>query len=105
MLIATILIFGCTALLLIGIGLTSWAGVDIQEDGPGIKNVIMFLVGMGLIVFACFCISKASDYYHGKESPKAEITTSVPAQIDTIITIRNSVPDTVYIYKFNLNEK
>ena len=39
------------------------------------------------------------------ESPKTEITTSVPAQIDTIITTRNSVSDTAYVYKFNLTEK
>ena len=40
-----------------------------------------------------------------KENPKTEITTSIPAQIDTIITTRNSVSDTTYVYKFNLTEK
>lgn len=60
---------------------------------------------MGILVFACFCIVKSSNYYHEIENPKTEITTSIPAQIDTIITIRNSIPDTAYIYKFNLTEK
>lgn len=105
MLIALILTIGCTALLLIGAVISSWAGADISDCGPDIKNIIMFLVGTGILTFACFCIYKASNYYHEKESPKTEITTSVPAQIDTIITIRNSVPDTAYIYKFNLTEK
>lgn len=64
----------------------------------------MFICGVGLIVFGLFCVAKASDYYSEREKPKAEITTSVPAQIDTIITTRNSVSDTTYIYKF-LTEK
>ena len=105
MLIALILTIGCTALLLIGAVISSWAGADISDCGPDIKNIIMFLVGTGILTFGFFCIAKSINYYHEKESPKTEITTSVPAQIDTIITIRNSVPDTAYIYKFNLTEK
>lgn len=75
-----------------------------QEDGLNIKNIIMFLVGIGIVAFGAVSICKAGDYYHEKESPKKEITTSVPAQIDTIITIRNSISDTSYIYKFNTEE-
>ena len=48
---------------------------------------------------------EAAEYYYEKENPKTEITTFVPAQIDTIIAIRNSVSDTSYIYKFNLTEE
>lgn len=91
--------------LCIGIGIASWGGVDIQTEGPDIKNIIMFLVGIGIAVFGIFSIAKASEYYHEESIPKTEITTSAPAQIDTIITIKNSVSDTTYIYKFNLTEK
>ena len=90
--------------LCIGVGLASWAGVDMRKDGPDIKNTIMFLVGIGIAAFGFISIIKASEYYHEKENPKTEITTSIPAQIDTIITIRNSIPDTSYIYKFNTEE-
>ena len=45
------------------------------------------------------------DFVTHSRSPKTEIVTSVPAQIDTIITIRNSVSDTSYVYKFNLTEE
>lgn len=105
--IPLILAMGCIFFLCIGTGIGSWAGMDMSEDGPDIKNIIMFLVGTGVCVFACYCMAKASNYYYEKESPKTEIVTSVPAQIDTIITIRNSVPDTSYVYKFNSqdNEK
>ena len=99
--IPLILIMGCIFFLCIGTALGSWAGVDMSENDLDIKNIIMLLVGIGIIVFACFCIVKSSNYYHEKESPKTEIITSIPAQIDTIITIRNSIPDTAYIYKFN----
>lgn len=105
MLIPLILTIGCITFLCIGVGLASWAGMEMQDDGPDIKNIIMFLVGTGILTFACFCIAKVSNYYHEKESPKTEITTSIPAQIDTIITIRNSVPDTTYIYKFSPKEQ
>lgn len=98
MLIPIILTFGCVTFLCIGTALASWAGVDISEDGPDIKNIIMFLVGIGILVFGFFCIFKASDYCHEKESHKAEITTSVPAQIDTTVTIKNGVADTLYTY-------
>lgn len=103
--IPLILITGCIFFFCIGAGFISWAICDIIEDGPDIKNIIMLLVGIGIHVFSCFSIVKASDYYHEKESPKTEITTSISPQIDTIITTRNSVSDTVYIYKFNLTEK
>ena len=103
--ILLILVVGCLFFLCIGIGIASWAGVDMQIDGPDIKSIIMFICGVGLIVFGLFCIAKASEYYNEMESPKTEITTSVPAQIDTIITTRNSVSDTAYVYKFNLTEK
>lgn len=103
--ILLILVVGCLFFLCIGVGIASWAGVDMQIDGPDIKSIIMFIFGVGLIVFSLFCIAKASDYYSEREKPKTEITTSVPAQIDTIITIKNSVSDTTYVYKFNLTEK
>lgn len=105
MMIPLILTMGCIFFLCIGVGIASWGGMDIQNEGPDIKNVIMFLVGIGIAVFGVFCITKASDYYHEESIPKTEITTSVPAQIDTIITTRNSVSDTTYVYKFNLTEK
>ena len=105
MLIPLILTFGCIAFFCIGIGLASWAGIDMSEDGIDIKNVVMSLVGIGVIAFGFFSTVKATDYYHEKESLKPEITTSISPQIDTIITTRNSVSDTVYIYKFNLTEK
>ena len=104
-LIPIILIFGCFFIFCIGTGLASWATSDIAVDGPDIKSIVMLLVGIGIIVFSLFSVTKSSDYYHEKESPKTEITTSISPQIDTIITTRNSISDTVYIYKFNLTEK
>ena len=102
--IPLILTAGCIFFLCIGVGIASWAGVDMQIDGPDINGVIAFIFGVGIVVFSIFCIAKASEYYHEKSIPKTEITTSVPAQIDTMITTRNSVSDTTYIYKF-LTEK
>lgn len=100
--IPLILVMGCVFFLCIGAGIAACGVEDIGCQGLDIKNIIMLLFGTGIIIFACFCIIKASKYYYKEEGPKTEITTSVPAQIDTIITIRNSVSDTSYIYKFNL---
>ena len=91
--------------LCIGIGIASWGGIDMQEEGPDIKNIIMLLAGIGIAIFGIFSVVKASDYYREDSIPKTEIITSIPPKIDTIITIRNSVSDTTYIYKFNLAEK
>ena len=102
--IPLILTMGCIFFLCIGVGLATWAAVDMQEDGPHIKNIIIFFVGVGIGAFGIVSMSKASEYYHKKENSKTEITTSVPAQIDTIITIRNNISDTSYIYKFNTEE-
>lgn len=103
--IPLILTMGCIFFFCIGVGFISWPISDISVDGPDIKSIIMLLVGIGLTVFSVFSMSKSIDYYYEKESPKTEITTSISPQIDTIITTRNSVSDTVYIYKFNLTEK
>ena len=105
MLIPIILIFGCLFIFCIGAGLASCAISDIVVDGPDIKSIIMLLVGIGIAAFGSFSVTKSSEYYYEKESSKTEITTSISPQIDTIITTRNSVSDTVYIYKFNLTEK
>ena len=103
--IPLILTFGCLFFLCIGVGIVSWAAMDIQNDGPDIKSIIMLIFGIGMFVFGIFSIAKASEHYHEECVPKTEITTSVPPQIDTIITTRNSVSDTTYIYKFNLTKK
>ena len=101
MFILLILTFGCIFFLCIGIGLVSWAGMDMQIEGSDIKSIIMFIFGIGVLVFGVFCVIKAGTYYRESENPKTEIVTSTPPQIDTIITTRNSVSDTTYIYKFN----
>ena len=103
--IPLILICGCMFFLCIGVVIATFAGVDIQIEGPDIKNIIMFIFGVGLAIFGLFCVAKASEYYNEKSVPKTEITTSIPAQIDTIITIKNSASDTTYIYRFNLTER
>lgn len=103
--IPLMLVLGFVLILSIGALITSCGVSDIACEGLDIKNIIMVLVGIGIIVIAGFCLIKSSKWYYEKESPKTEIVTSVPAQIDTIITIRNSVSDTSYIYKFNPNEK
>ena len=103
--IPLILVLGFVFILSIGAGIVAWGVEDIVYQGPDIKNIIMVLFGIGIIIFAGFCLIKSSKWYYEKESPKTEITTSIPAQVDTIITIRNSVPDTSYIYKFNLTEE
>lgn len=100
-----ILAAGCTFIILLGIGLGIWATIKMQEEDINIERIIMFLIGIGVTVFGFFCTHEASIYCREKESPKTEITTSISPQIDTVITIRNSVPDTSYIYKFNLTEE
>lgn len=85
----------------LGIAATSFAAVDIQEEGPDIKNLIMLVAGIAVIAFGIYCVTQAAVYYHEKENPKREIITSTPPQVDTVITIINSTPDTTYIYKFD----
>lgn len=98
MMIPLILTIGCIFFLCVGVGIASWAGVEMSEEGPDIKNIIMFIFGIAVAVFGLFSMAKASDYYHEKESHKTEFTTSVPAQIDTTVTIKNGVSDTLYTY-------
>ena len=93
MLISIILTFGCITFLLIGIVLVSWAITEMAENNVNIKDIIVLIVGVAVVIFGFYCIAESSKYCH-----KKEFTTSVPAQIDTIITIRNSVPDTLYTY-------
>jgi hypothetical protein len=100
-----ILTFGCVMLLCTGIGIISWAVADMCTEDPDIKNIIMVIFGIGVFVFGIFCVAKAGIQYKESKSTKTEIVTSIPPQIDTIITIKNSVSDTTYIYKFNLIEK
>lgn len=95
MLIPIILTIGCITFLCIGTALASWAGIEMGEEGPDIKNIIMFIFGIAVAVFACFCIVESSEHCH-----KKEFTTSVPAQVDTIIIIKNSIPDTLYTYHY-----
>ena len=85
--------------------MVSWTVADMEMEGPNIKDIVVFIFGIGVFVFGIFCITKASTYYKENESTKTEIITSIPPQIDTIITTRNSVSDTTYIYKFDLIEK
>jgi len=42
--------------------------------------------------------------YKDEQKPK-EIRTKQPPQIDTIIEIRNSIPDTSYVYRFYKEDK
>ena len=92
---------GCLLLIFLGSAVASKAGADVHIDGPDIKNVTMFGVGIAVIAFGIYCVVQASDYYQKNENPKREITTSAHPQTDTVITIVNSVPDTIYIYKFD----
>ena len=109
MLIPLILTFGCITFLIIGIVLVSWAITEMTENSIDIKNIIVLISGIVVVIFGFYCMAESFGFYRIAESAKychkKEITTSIPAQIDTIITIRNSVPDTVYIYKFNSTEK
>lgn len=100
-----ILSMGCTFIICLGTGLGIWATIKMQEEDINIERIIMFLIGIGVTIFGFFCTHEANIYCREKESPKTEITTSIPAQIDTVITIRNSVSDTTYIYKFNPKEQ
>jgi hypothetical protein len=90
MLIALILTIGCTALLLIGAIISSWAGADMSECGPDIKNIIMFLAGIGILVFACFCIAKSSNYYHEKENASQKKNLSIKKEDILIILLLKS---------------
>ena len=93
MLILIILTFGCVFFLGIGTVVASWAGVDISEKGLDIKSVITLIVGVAIIIFGYYCVIESGKYYN-----KKEFTTSVPAQIDTTVTIKNGVVDTLYTY-------
>ena len=92
-------------IICLGIVIGIWATIKMQEEDINIERIIMFLIGIGVTIFGFFCTHETSIYYREKEGSKTEITTSIPAQIDTIITIRNSVSDTSYIYKFNPKEQ
>ena len=92
-------------IICLGIGLGIWATIKMQEEDINIERIIMFLIGIGVTIFGFFCTHETSIYYREKEGSKTEITTSISPQIDTIITIRNSVSDTSYIYKFNLTKE
>lgn len=84
---------GCIAFLCIGAFCASWAITVMVEEGPDISHIVMLIVGIAVAVFACSCIGKSAEYYHEKV-----FTTSVPAQIDTTVTIKNGVADTLYTY-------
>ena len=100
-----VLTMGCMFIICLGIGLGIWATIKMQEEDINIERIIMFLIGIGVTIFGFFCTHETSIYYREKEGSKTEITTSISPQIDTIITIRNSVSDTSYIYKFNLTKE
>jgi energy-converting hydrogenase Eha subunit G len=91
--------------LCIGTVIISWATIDMEDESPNIKNIIMIIFGIVVFAFGGFCVVKSGAYYKENESPKTEIVTSISPQIDTIITIKNSISDTTYVYKFNLTEK
>ncbi len=93
MLIPLILTFGCLTFLCIGIAIAFWARNEMSEDSPGISNIIMLIAGVALMIFGGYCVIKSGEYYN-----KKEFTTSVPAQIDTTVTIKNGVADTLYTY-------
>lgn len=93
MIVPIVLVFGCITFLLIGAVAVAWAGTDMVDDGPDIKNIIAFIAGLAVLVFARYCIEESSKYYN-----KKGFTTFVPAQIDTTITIKNGVADTLYTY-------
>ena len=103
--IVLILTIGCIFFLFIGFSVAYWAEINIQTEGSDIKNIIIFILGIAVIIFGFSCVDKAGAYYRENENPKTEIVTSTPLQIDTVITTRNSVSDTTYIYKFDLIEK
>ena len=92
-------------ILCAGIAISSWGISDIQCEGPDIKNIIIVLVGIGITGFSFLSMAKAGEYYQEKESPKTEIITTTPAQIDTIITIKNRVPDTTFVYNFTFDKE
>lgn len=82
-----------------------------------IAEILFFVSTLGLIAAAiffteedwgmwvgCICAVVAIScvflwMYEEEQKPK-EIRTKQPPQIDTIIEIRNSIPDTTYVYIF-----
>ena len=100
-----VLTMGCMFIICLGIGLGIWATIKMQEEDINIERIIMFLIGIGVTIFGFFCTHETSIYYREKEGSKTEITTSISPQVDTIITIRNSIPDTSYIYKFSTKKQ
>lgn len=80
-------------LLCIGAIAASYAITDMSNKDVDIKNITMLIGGIAVVIFASHCVVESAKYYN-----KKEFTTSVPAQIDTTVTIKNGVADTLYTY-------
>lgn len=98
MLISIILIFGCLSFICIGVAAVSWASVNMEEEGIDIKSLVMLIAGIAVIVFAYQGVGASIESYY-----KKEFTTSAPSQIDTTVTIKNGVVDTLYTYHLKEN--
>lgn len=99
-----ILIFiGLILLFCGGVVLTTWGIINIDCDGPSIKNVSLVLIGLIMLALWLLLVKRTSDSNHKlfEETHPIETVTSLPPQVDTTITIKNGVSDTTYTYIFN----
>lgn len=96
------IIFGMILLFVLGVSLFCWGCFDAEYEKLSIKSFILLSVGIAMLALWCILLKKLSDDNHElyEETHPTEIFTSVPPQIDTIITIKNGIPDTTYTYVF-----
>lgn len=97
-----LIIIGLILLFICGVILSSYGMISINYDGFSIKNVSSLLIGVLILASFIHLLKGLSDSNHKlyEETHPTEIFTSVPPQIDTIITIKNGIPDTTYTYVF-----
>lgn len=98
-----ILIFiGLLLLFCGGVALTTWGIIDIDCDGFSIKNGLILFAGIGMLALWICLVAKTSESNHKlfEETHPIEIVTSLPPQIDTTITIKSGISDTIYTYIF-----
>lgn len=100
--INVLIVIGLILLFICGVIFSSYGMISINYDGHSIKNVSLLLIGVLMLASWIYLLKGLSDHNHKlyEETHPTEIVTSHLPQIDTIITIKNGIPDTTYTYIF-----
>lgn len=95
-----VIVIGLILLFICGIVTLCLGVVDVDYYGFSAKNLLAMLVGVAMLILWVCLIKEKSESNHESyiKSHPVEIVTSIPARIDTTITIRNGVADTTYTY-------